>query len=136
MPTTVQVLNGEKTSNQPVRVDRIPGKEFRYSGGGYVVVQQLLMDVTGKSFPALMRDLVFEPVAMTHSTFEAPLPRWLWPHAAQPYDGPPTAGISIRQWHLPGYGLLPPAFAGSQSRLRKRTEANLSFSRKRWLTQC
>jgi len=51
MPTTVQILNGEKTSNEPVRVDRVPGKEFRYSGGGYVVVQLLLMNVTGKSFP-------------------------------------------------------------------------------------
>lgn len=27
MPSTVQVLNGEKTSNEPVRVDRVPGKE-------------------------------------------------------------------------------------------------------------
>ena len=88
MPTTVQVLNGEKTSNEPVRVDRVPGKEFRYSGGGYVVVQQLMMDVTGKSFPALMHDLVFEPLGMTHSTFEAPLPKSLWPKAAQPYDAP------------------------------------------------
>ena len=88
MPTTVQVLNGEKTSNEPVRVDRVPGKEFRYSGGGYVVVQQLMADVTGKSFPALMHDLVFEPLGMTHSTFEAPLPKSLWPKAAQPYDEP------------------------------------------------
>ena len=88
MPTTVQVLNGEKTSNEPVRVDRVPGKEFRYSGGGYVVVQQLMMDVTGKSFPALMRELVFEPFGMTHSTFEAPLPKSLWSRAAQPYDEP------------------------------------------------
>jgi CubicO group peptidase (beta-lactamase class C family) len=88
MPTTVQVLNGEKTSDDPVRVDRVPGKEFRYSGGGYVVVQQLMMDVTGKSFPALMRDLVFEPLGMTQSTFEAPLPKSLWPKAAQPYDEP------------------------------------------------
>jgi CubicO group peptidase (beta-lactamase class C family) len=88
MPTTVQVLNGEKTSNEPIRVDRLPGKEFRYSGGGYVVVQQLMMDVTGKSFPALMHDLVLEPLGMTHSTFEAPLPKSLWPQAAQPYDGP------------------------------------------------
>ena len=86
LPTTVQVLNGEKTSNEPVRVDRVPGKEFRYSGGGYVVVQQLLMDVTGKSFPALIHELVFEPLGMTHSTFEAPLPKSLWPKAAQPYD--------------------------------------------------
>ncbi len=90
MPTTVQVLNGEKTSNDPVRVDRVPGKEFRYSGGGYVVVQLLLMDVTRKSFPVLMRDLVFEPLGMTNSTFEAPLPKSLWPKAAQPYEGPPN----------------------------------------------
>jgi CubicO group peptidase (beta-lactamase class C family) len=88
MPTTVQVLNGERASNEPVRVDQVPGKEFRYSGGGYVVVQQLMMDVTGKSSPALMHDLVFEPLGMTHSTFEAPLPKPLWPKAAQPYDGP------------------------------------------------
>lgn len=88
LPTTVQVLKGEKTSNEPVRVDRVPGKEFRYSGGGYVVVQQLIMDVTGKPFPALMHDLVFEPLGMTHSTFEAPLPKSLWPKAAQPYDEP------------------------------------------------
>ena len=88
MPTTVQVLNGENTSNGPVRVERVPGREFRYSGGGYVVVQQLMTDVTQKSFPDLMRELVFEPLGMTHSTFEAPLPNSLWPKAAQPYDGP------------------------------------------------
>jgi CubicO group peptidase (beta-lactamase class C family) len=88
MPTTVQVLNGEKTSNEPVRVDRVPGKEFRYSGGGYVVVQQLMMDVMGKSFPVLMHDLVFAPLGMAHSTFVAPLPKSLWPKAAQPYDEP------------------------------------------------
>jgi CubicO group peptidase (beta-lactamase class C family) len=37
-----------------------------------------------------MRDLVFEPLGMTNSTFEAPLPKSLWPKAAQPYDGPPN----------------------------------------------
>src|SRR5262249_3324268 len=88
MPTTVQVLNGERTSNEPVRVVQVPGKGFRYSGGGYVVVQQLMMDVTSKSFPALVHDLVFEPLGMTHSTFETPLPKALWPKAAQPYDEP------------------------------------------------
>jgi len=61
LPTTVQILSGEKpATNEAVRVDRTPGKEFQYSGGGYVAIQLLLMDVTGKSFPALMRDLVFE----------------------------------------------------------------------------
>ena len=88
MPTTVQVLNGEKTSNEPVRVDRVPGKEFRYSGGGYVVVQQLVMDVTGESFPVLMHDLVFGALGMTHSMLDSPPPKYLWPKAAQPYDAP------------------------------------------------
>ena len=41
-----------------IRVEAEPGKAFRYPGGGYSVIQQLLMDVTGKSFPDLMQDLV------------------------------------------------------------------------------
>jgi CubicO group peptidase (beta-lactamase class C family) len=95
LPTTQQILNGEKpANNEAVRVGTEPGREFRYSGGGYVAVQLLLMDVTGKSFPALMHDLVFEPLEMTHSTFEEPLPKSLWPNAAQPYDinGEPVQG--------------------------------------------
>jgi CubicO group peptidase (beta-lactamase class C family) len=123
LPTTVQVLNGEKTSNEPVRVDRVPGKEFRYSGGGYVVVQQLLMDVTGQSFPALMHELVFEPLGMTHSTFEAPLPKSLWPN---PTTNLIPVGISTQQWHLPGCGLLRLTFACSRLELRKPTKANRS----------
>jgi CubicO group peptidase (beta-lactamase class C family) len=87
LPTTIQILNGEKPANsEAVRVNREPGKEFRYSGGGYVAVQLLLIDVTGKSFPVLMNDLVLEPLGMTHSTFDEPLPKGLWPNAAQPYD--------------------------------------------------
>ena len=87
LPTTLQILNGEKPAdNEPVRVNGTPGKEFRYSGGGYVVVQLLLMDVTGESFPELMHDLVFEPLGMTRSTFENPPPRGLWPDTAQPYN--------------------------------------------------
>jgi CubicO group peptidase (beta-lactamase class C family) len=95
LPTEVEILNGEKpANNEAVRVNTRPGKEFRYSGGGYVAVQLLMMDVTGKSFPKLMRDLIFEPLGMTHSTFEEPLPKNLWSSAASPYNtkGDPVAG--------------------------------------------
>jgi CubicO group peptidase (beta-lactamase class C family) len=95
LPTMVQILNGEKPANsEAIRVDQTPGKAFRYSGGGYVAVQLLMADVTGKSFPQLMHDLVFEPLGMTHSTFEEPLPSRLWPNAARPYDskGEPVEG--------------------------------------------
>lgn len=87
IPTILQSLNGEKpANNEPIRVDRTPGQEFRYSGGGYVVVQLLLTDVMQKPFPELMHDLVLQPLAMTHSTFEQPLPKPESPDAALPYD--------------------------------------------------
>ena len=46
LPTTRQVLDGEPPANSgPARVNAIPGTQFRYSGGGTTVVQQLPVDV-------------------------------------------------------------------------------------------
>jgi CubicO group peptidase (beta-lactamase class C family) len=75
LPTVRQILDGEKPANtDPVRVDILPGSRWRYSGGGYTVLQQLLEDVTGTPFPALLRELVLDPLGMKHSTYEQPLP--------------------------------------------------------------
>jgi CubicO group peptidase (beta-lactamase class C family) len=63
-------------------VNAVPGTQFRYSGGGTSIVQQLLIDLTGKPFPNLMRELVLDPAGMEHSTFEQPLPESLWDSAA------------------------------------------------------
>jgi CubicO group peptidase (beta-lactamase class C family) len=88
VPSTVQTLNGEKpANNDPIRVDTVPGTLWRYSGGGYVVMQLLLTEVTSKSFPQLMHDLVLAPAGMTHSTYEQPLPQDLRSSAAIPYLG-------------------------------------------------
>src|SRR5262249_52896144 len=44
VPTLVQVLNGEKPANSaPVTIDFVPGTNFRYAGGGYAIVQQILV---------------------------------------------------------------------------------------------
>lgn len=75
VPTLVQVLNGEPPANSPpIRVDKLPGEGFRYSGGGYSIMQQMLIDVEGKSFPQIMDEWVHGPLAMTNSTYEQPLP--------------------------------------------------------------
>jgi CubicO group peptidase (beta-lactamase class C family) len=95
LPTVTQVLNGEKPANTAaIRVDKTPGTIWRYSGGGYVIVQQLLEDVTGKPFPKLMQELVLEPLGMSHSTYEQPLSSARLAEAAMPYrpDGQPVAG--------------------------------------------
>jgi CubicO group peptidase (beta-lactamase class C family) len=86
VPTIVQILNGEKPANtEPIRVDVVPGTLWRYSGGGFVVLQTLLSDVTGKPFPQIMRELVLGPAGMTHSTYEQPLPQNRSSEAATPY---------------------------------------------------
>lgn len=98
-PSVVQVLNGEIPANTaPVRVDTTPGAIMRYSGGGTTVMQQLLVDVTGRPFPALMQELVLRPAGMTHSTYEQPLPAARAAEAARAHDraGQPIAG----GWHV------------------------------------
>jgi CubicO group peptidase (beta-lactamase class C family) len=75
VPTLVQVLDGAKPANtSPVRVDILPGSRWRYSGGGYTIMQQLIVDVTGKPFPQFMQEAVLGPLGMQDSTFEQPLP--------------------------------------------------------------
>jgi CubicO group peptidase (beta-lactamase class C family) len=75
VPTLVQILDGEEPANtEPVRVELVPGTKWSYSGGGTTVAQQLMIDVTGKSFPHLMREVVFDKVGMDDSSYEQPLP--------------------------------------------------------------
>jgi CubicO group peptidase (beta-lactamase class C family) len=86
VPTLLQVLDGTTPANTPaIRVDTVPGLMFRYSGGGYCVLQQMLIDVTGKPFPELMRELILDPLRMEHSTYEQPLPQKRATKAAMGY---------------------------------------------------
>jgi CubicO group peptidase (beta-lactamase class C family) len=99
LPTVVQALDGLPPAHSPpIRVEAEPGKAFRYSGGGYTVIQQLLIDVTGKPFPDLMQDLVLRRVGMTSSTFRQPLPAEREAAAATGHDvnGEPLPG----RWHI------------------------------------
>ena len=94
VPTLVQVLNGEKPANTPaIRIEAAPGSKWNYSGGGYTIMQQVLIDVTKEPFPKLLHDTVLGPIGMTHSTYEQPLPAEMRASAATPYevDGKPVA---------------------------------------------
>jgi CubicO group peptidase (beta-lactamase class C family) len=92
VPTLVQVLNGEKPANTPaIRLESEPGSKFNYSGGGYVVMEQVLLDTAKEPFPKLMHDTVLAPIGMTHSTYEQPLPVPMQANAAVPYNANGTA---------------------------------------------
>jgi len=98
-PTLVQVLDGAPPANTPaIRVDVVPGSLERYSGGGYIVMQQLVMDVTREPFAKFMRDTVLKPLGMTNSTYEQPLPpEWAGRTASGYYaNGKAVEG----RWHI------------------------------------
>lgn len=95
VPSLVEVLNGAPPANTaPIVVGHEPGTRFQYSGGGYTIMQQVLIDVTGKPFPDLVAELVLKPFGMTHSSFLQPLPKEEAQSAATPYraNGAPVPG--------------------------------------------
>jgi len=75
VPTLIQVINGEgPTNTDPIKVDILPGSQWRYSGGGFTLAQLLTGDVSEKSFHKYMREAVLIPADMANSTYEQPLP--------------------------------------------------------------
>lgn len=87
LPTLIQILNGTPPSNsEPVIVDQAVGSAYRYSGGGYAVAQQLMLDVTHTPFPDLIRQTVLGPMGMHDSTEAQPLDADRLAHVALPYD--------------------------------------------------
>ena len=97
MPTTIEVLDGAGNT-APIRVDTTPGSIWRYSGGGYTVMQLLVADVTGGSFPEVLSERVLAPFGMTVSTYEQPLPEARHTEAATAYRGDGSA-VEYK-WHV------------------------------------
>lgn len=85
VPTTLGVLRGEGNT-PPVIVDVAPGTEWRFSSGGYMVMQLAMEDVTGTPFVTLMDSLVLGPLGMTRSSYAQPLPEVRWEEAASGHD--------------------------------------------------
>ena len=95
VPTLVQVLNGEKPANTaPIRIAAPPGDHWQYSGGGFTIMQQILLEVAREPYPKLMHDIVLGPIGMAHSAYDQPLPAAREADAATPYrgDGKPVEG--------------------------------------------
>lgn len=99
LPTMVNILNGEAPANTPpIVVDQIPGSNWRYSGGGYCVASQVILDVKGGTIPQHMHDLVLQPLGMSRSTFEQPLPAAVAHNAPSGYL--PDRSVVKGNWHV------------------------------------
>jgi CubicO group peptidase (beta-lactamase class C family) len=75
LPTVVDILDGKPPAvNEPVRSRIKPGLRYKYSGGGAMIAQLILMDMTGRPYDDLMRDTLLLPLGMTSSSFTQPPP--------------------------------------------------------------
>jgi CubicO group peptidase (beta-lactamase class C family) len=82
LPSLTDMLDGLPPSNTPaVRRNGPVGREWRYSGGGYLVLQQLIEDVTRRDFAGLAAELVLRPAGMITASYAQPDPA----AAAAPY---------------------------------------------------
>ncbi len=108
VPTLKQLLDGAAPANSAaVRIDTLPASTWRYSGGGYSVVQQAIVDRSGRAFGKQLADTVLTPLGMTRSTFLQPLAAPLKANAAQPHDaqGKPYAGGAYTYPELAAAGM-------------------------------
>lgn len=102
LPSLEEALAGAPGAGDPVRLVAPPGSGFRYSGGGYAVLQLLVEEASGRPFEDFMREEVLAPLGMRSSTFDAAGPTGRT--AARGYDAEGTP--------VPGYRYAATAAAG------------------------
>lgn len=69
LPTTIQILNGEKpANNKKVKPIMPPGQSFKYSGGGTTITQLLLEEQVG-DYASYMKRTFFDPLGMDHTFY-------------------------------------------------------------------
>ena len=74
IPTLVEILSGTfPATNEPITVNKEPSESVRFAYASYVPIQQMMLDVEGKTFPEIMHELVLQPLEMNSSTFNQSL---------------------------------------------------------------
>lgn len=73
IPTVTDILDGRPPSNtEAVRSVTEPDKEYRYSGGGTLITQQMLTDLTKQPYEQYMYEQVLRPLGMNNSSYNQP----------------------------------------------------------------
>ena len=72
LPTLEESLRQPRASSErdvQIALGREPGTEWDYSGGGYLILQLIIEEVSGQSFEAFMQTALLQPLAMSRSTY-------------------------------------------------------------------
>ena len=70
LPSIEESLNGK--NNGPGRVEIIhePGTKWKYSGGGFTILQLIIEEVSGEKFEDYMQTKVLDPLGMRNSSYK------------------------------------------------------------------
>ncbi|MFZ1679303.1 MAG: serine hydrolase, partial [Saprospiraceae bacterium] len=75
IPTIPQILDGKEPANTPPVISLFePGLQFQYSGGGTIISQLIITDLTHQSYERFMFDSVLKPMGMVNSFYSASPP--------------------------------------------------------------
>lgn len=85
-PEIIDVLNGNGNTAKIV-VDTIPGSIWRYSGGGYTVMEKVVEDVSGLTLDKYMSKNILLPIGMKNSTYQQPITKEWKNNISAAYDG-------------------------------------------------
>ena len=70
VPTLPQIIAGTPPANHPALVvNAVPGRDNRYSGGGYTIMEEVLEEVSGSAFTTFLAREVLTPLGMARSTY-------------------------------------------------------------------
>jgi len=73
LPSLIQILDGKKPANSDaVRSRTEPGQSFRYSGGGIVITQLMIEDLTQKSYESYIQESILQALGMSNSFYTIP----------------------------------------------------------------
>ena len=71
LPTLTESLNNPRASQgtTAIKLGAVPGEAWRYSGGGYLIIELLITEISGESFAQWMQKSVFTPLNMPRSSY-------------------------------------------------------------------
>jgi len=80
----------------------LPGSQYRYSGGGFLVAEAMAEQIVGDDFENIAQDLVLDPLGMDDSTFVQPLQSSFEARAAEQHDNGVVKNRAHYPWNAAG----------------------------------
>lgn len=106
-PDIVDMLSGTYPAlTEAAKVEILPGSIWQYSNYGYVIIQMLLEDVSGKSMEQLASEILFKPLGMTSSTFLPEISAEMAAREAMPHNMSGELGVTVLHPTATGHGGL------------------------------